>query len=62
LGQLGVSRDREKSGVPSDRGKERGGIAGNSLKHASERYEWNDKIESVDSRECEETPKYTNEQ
>jgi hypothetical protein len=62
LGQLGVSRDSAKSGVPSDRGKERGGIARNFLKHASERYEWNDKIESVDSGEYEESPKYTNKQ
>ena len=44
--QLGVSRDRTKSGVPSDRGKERG-IAGNFLKYASEHYEWYDKIEKV---------------
>jgi hypothetical protein len=45
--QLGVSRDRTKSGVPSDRGKGRGGIAGNFLKYASEHYEWYEKIEKV---------------
>jgi hypothetical protein len=47
LDQLGVSRDRAKSGVPSDLGKKRGGIAGNFLKYASEHYEWYDKIERV---------------
>jgi hypothetical protein len=47
LDQLGVSRDRTKSGVPSDRGKERGGIAGNFLKYALGHYEWYDKIEKV---------------
>jgi intein/homing endonuclease len=46
LDQLGVSRDIAKS-VPSDRGKERGGIAGNFLKYASKYYEWYDKIEKV---------------